>query len=67
MPPVDSSATAIISSESLTCPVSAESAKAMITWTAGIKGVLFDVTGVLYESGPNGGKPVPGSPEALKK
>jgi len=39
----------------------------MMAWEAGVKGVLLDVTGVLYESGPDGGHPIPGSAEALRR
>ncbi|XP_066476765.1 phospholysine phosphohistidine inorganic pyrophosphate phosphatase isoform X2 [Tiliqua scincoides] len=34
---------------------------------AGIKGVLLDISGVLYDSGEEGGVPIPGSIEAVKK
>jgi ribonucleotide monophosphatase NagD (HAD superfamily) len=29
--------------------------------------VLLDITGVLYESGPEGGKAIAGSPEAVQR
>ena len=32
-----------------------------------IGGVLLDVTGVLFESGPGGGVAIPGSAEAIKR
>lgn len=32
-----------------------------------ITAVLLDVTGVLYESGPDGGKAIAGSPEAVQR
>lgn len=39
----------------------------MMAWTDNVKGVLLDVTGVLYNSGPSGGTPIPGSKEALEQ
>lgn len=32
-----------------------------------VRAVLLDVTGVLYESGPDGGKAITGSPEAVQR
>ena len=36
-------------------------------WTEGVKGLLLDVTGVLYESGPGGGTVIPGSVDAINR
>ena len=32
-----------------------------------VHGVLLDITGVLYDSGPDGGTPIPGSIDAVKR
>ena len=32
-----------------------------------IQGVLLDITGVLYDSGPGGGTAIPGSIEAVQR
>jgi len=36
-------------------------------WRKSIKGFLLDISGVLYNSGPGGGKAIPGSIEAVKR
>ncbi|XP_004625647.1 phospholysine phosphohistidine inorganic pyrophosphate phosphatase [Octodon degus] len=42
----------------------------MATWSerlAGVRGVLLDISGVLYDSGAGGGVPIPGSVEAVAR
>lgn len=36
-------------------------------WWQGVKGILLDVTGVLYEPGENGGKVIEGSVNAVQR
>ncbi|XP_067945505.1 phospholysine phosphohistidine inorganic pyrophosphate phosphatase-like [Watersipora subatra] len=38
-----------------------------MTWANGVKGVLLDITGVLYNSGSCGGTPIVGSVEAIQR
>uniref|UniRef100_A0A8C8SG29 Phospholysine phosphohistidine inorganic pyrophosphate phosphatase n=1 Tax=Pelusios castaneus TaxID=367368 RepID=A0A8C8SG29_9SAUR len=48
----------------------AAAVRVMAEWAkqlAGIKGVLLDISGVLYDSGEGGGVPIPGSREAVEK
>lgn len=40
----------------------------MASWAAGVRSVLLDVSGVLYDSGgPEGGAAIPGSVEAVTR
>lgn len=39
----------------------------MASWYRDIKGVLLDVTGVLYNSGPGGGTVIEGSIDAINR
>ena len=40
----------------------------MAAWTkTKVGGMLLDITGVLYDSGPGGGKAINGSVEAVKR
>lgn len=36
-------------------------------WMKSVKGVILDMCGVLYDSGEGGGKPIPGSVEAVER
>ncbi|KAA0724814.1 Phospholysine phosphohistidine inorganic pyrophosphate phosphatase [Triplophysa tibetana] len=36
-------------------------------WVKSVKGVILDMCGVLYDSGEGGGKPIPGSVEAVER
>lgn len=38
-----------------------------LPWRFDIKGFLVDITGVLYNSGPNGGRVIPGSVDAVNR
>lgn len=38
-----------------------------MAWARNIKGVLLDVTGVLYNSGPSGGTVIEGSVQAIRR
>ena len=38
-----------------------------LPWRFDIKGFLVDITGVLYNSGPNGGRVIPGSIDAVSR
>lgn len=45
-------------------------AGAMAVWgerLAGVRGVLLDISGVLYDSGEGGGRPIAGSVEAVER
>src|SRR4051794_36148431 len=44
-----------------------EEAKKDTNWMSHIEGFLLDITGVLYNSGPNGGRAIDGSVEAVKR
>jgi len=41
--------------------------KPIMSWCEGVKGVLLDVTGVLYNSGPTGGAAIEGSIDAIQR
>ncbi|XP_056626452.1 phospholysine phosphohistidine inorganic pyrophosphate phosphatase [Triplophysa dalaica] len=47
--------------------VSSMAAGRSMEWVKSVKGVILDMCGVLYDSGEGGGKPIPGSVEAVER